>query len=252
MAFLDLFSEKADLYASARPHYPDSLFQFIQSVAPNNRCAWDCGTGNGQAAVSLASYFTTVYASDPSSEQIAHSTKCRGVEYSIQPAEATNYPDNIFDAICVAQALHWFDLPVFFHEVQRVIKPNGVFAAWGYSWFSVTPEIDNIFRSVILDVIAPDWAPQNAILWRGYKDISMPFTLIPAPEFCIAESWSLHQLLAFVHSWSATRHCMKRIGIDFFNHAELELTKYWGPPESPRNINMPLHLLVGKNVHAAK
>jgi len=39
MAFLDLFSDKAELYAAARPRYPDELFEFATSVALGNQCA---------------------------------------------------------------------------------------------------------------------------------------------------------------------------------------------------------------------
>jgi len=42
MAFLGLFSDKAEFYAAARPRYPDELFEFVTSVALGNKCAWDC------------------------------------------------------------------------------------------------------------------------------------------------------------------------------------------------------------------
>lgn len=247
MAFLDLFSDNAALYASARPHYPDDLFDFVASVAPAVRSAWDCGTGNGQAAVSLARHFGAVYATDPSFEQIANAVSCKGVEYSIQKAESTSFPDANFDAVCVAQALHWFDLPTFFREAQRVMKPHGVFAAWGYTWFTVSPKFDAAFKRHILDVIAPDWAPQNALLWQGYKDVNMPFDSILAPTFRIEESWTLHQLLAYVHSWSATRRCIGRIGSSFFDQADLHLAQHWGEPGSREKVAMPIHLLVGEH-----
>lgn len=79
MSFLDLFSDKADLYASARPVYPDELFEFVASVAPSTEQAWDCGTGNGQAAVSLARHFKAVAATDPSAQQIANTILSEGV-----------------------------------------------------------------------------------------------------------------------------------------------------------------------------
>ncbi|HLO99594.1 MAG TPA: methyltransferase domain-containing protein, partial [Fimbriimonas sp.] len=104
MAFKDLFSEQSALYAQARPRYPKEVFEFISAQAPSQECAWDCGTGNGQAAVSLAKHFQSVYASDPSSEQIANAIPDTNVRYSIQPAEQTDFPDGIFAAVCVAQA----------------------------------------------------------------------------------------------------------------------------------------------------
>lgn len=246
MAFTDLFSEKSDLYASARPRYPDSLFQHIALHAPDTVAVWDCGTGNGQAAISLGNYFVKVYASDPSSEQIEHAILYPNVEYSVQPAESTSFPDALFDAITISQALHWFDFPLFFAEVNRVLKPKGVFAAWGYSWFTVSPEFDALLKTTVLDVIHSDWAPQNQLLWDEYKNVPIPFERIETPEFSITEQWSLHQLLAYVHSWSATRICMNRIGDSFFERAREILMAVWSDPDSVRSVAMPIYLVVGK------
>ncbi len=49
MNFKDHFSGHADLYAQARPHYPDALFAWIAANAPARDCVWDAGCGNGQA-----------------------------------------------------------------------------------------------------------------------------------------------------------------------------------------------------------
>ena len=247
MSFLDLFSENADRYLVARPGYPDALFMFIASHSPGTQSAWDCATGNGQAALSLARHFDSVAASDPSPEQIAQAIPRGGVTYSVQPAESTNFADASFDAVCVAQALHWFDLPVFFDEVRRVLKPQGIFAAWGYDRLSVSPAFDETFKRVILRVIKQDWAPQNAILWDGYENIQMPFTPIETPELSIEVNWNLRQLLAYVHTWSATRRYMERTGNEFLNTAESALELEWGEPESKKNIQMPLHCIAGRH-----
>jgi len=75
MKFRDHFSEQAQTYARHRPHYPDELFEYLASIAPGRDLAWDCGTGNGQAALGLARHFNRVVASDASSEQIKQATR---------------------------------------------------------------------------------------------------------------------------------------------------------------------------------
>ena len=114
--------------------------------------------------------FRTVVATDPSEEQIAHAISTHNVCYSVQSAERTDFPDSAFEAVCVAQALHWFHFDAFFTEVRRVAIPGAIFAAWGYDWFSVSPSFDAAFRVSILDIVAPYWASQNQLLWRGYAD----------------------------------------------------------------------------------
>jgi spermidine synthase len=39
----------------------------------------------------------------------------------------------IYLFILFASSAHWFDLPPFYKEAQRVLKKNGVVAIWGYS-----------------------------------------------------------------------------------------------------------------------
>ncbi len=247
MPFLDLFSDKADLYASARPTYPDDLFRFVASLAPSCARAWDCGTGNGQAAIGLARCFNSVEATDASQQQIAHAIPCKGVRYSVQPAERTDFPSASFDVVCVAQALHWFDFDPFYAEVQRVLKPQGVFVAWGYDWFSVSPDFDIQFKHAILNVIETCWPPQNALVWNGYRDVPFPFERIAAPSLAIRVSWTFPQLLAYVHTWSATRRCISERGAAFFDAAEADLLPLWGKPHQARGITMRLHLLAGRH-----
>lgn len=247
MTFLDLFSAQSAQYAAARPPYPPALFDYIASISPAVERAWDCGAGNGQAAVWLAQRFQTVYATDPSRAQVENAMRHPAVHYSVQVAEAAAFPAACFDAVCVAQALHWFDLPVFFDEARRVMKPGAVFAAWGYSGYSITPEFDREFQRLVLDVIAGDWAPQIQILWHGYQDIELPFERLQPPEFEILVTWTLEQLLAYVQTWSAVRRCMDRIGPGFMQQAAIELATAWGTPGSAREIHKPLRLLAGIN-----
>ena len=60
----DLFSNQASLYAQYRPGYPPGLFEYILQHVKGKQQAWDCATGNGQAAVELAKYFDKVMATD--------------------------------------------------------------------------------------------------------------------------------------------------------------------------------------------
>jgi hypothetical protein len=72
VTFKDHFSERATEYARFRPRYPAALFRALADLAPGRRLAWDCGTGNGQAAVALAGHFERVAATDASPERLAH------------------------------------------------------------------------------------------------------------------------------------------------------------------------------------
>jgi ubiquinone/menaquinone biosynthesis C-methylase UbiE len=246
MSFIDLFSNQAALYASARPTYPEALFDFIASQAPSTERAWDCATGSGQAAIGLARKFREVEATDASAAQIANAIPCPGVRYSVQAAERTDFAAASFDAVCVAQALHWFDLQKFFAEVSRVLRAGGVFAAWGYDWVGVDPAFDEEFQDSVLAVVASRWAPQNALLWSGYRDVTLPFERIEPPPVTMQIAWTFPQLLAHVQTWSAVRQCLAEDGREFFDRAEARLASRWGEPTSGRTVSFRLHVIAGR------
>ena len=117
--FKDLFSGHAKDYARYRPHYPSTLFEYLSHQSAVHDLAWDCGTGNGQAAVELARTFKKVIGTDPSAEQIAAAAPAPHVEYRVAPAEKTDLLARSVDLITVAQALHWFKHDQFNDEVRR-------------------------------------------------------------------------------------------------------------------------------------
>lgn len=246
IAFTDLFSDHADFYARARPHYPAALFEYITAQSPGLDRAWDCGTGNGQAALGLAASFRTVLASDPSRKQIAQAAPAANICYSVQSAEHTDFPAGYFDAICVAQALHWFDFTPFFAEVQRVARPGALFMAWGYSWPLVSTRFDAELDAAVYAVIAPYWAPQNRWLWDGYVHVPFPLIRLTPPTFAIRELWTFGQFFAYLNTWSAVRSGIKQLGPGFMHAAAPRLVAAWGAPDAQREVLMPLHVLAGR------
>ncbi len=246
MASLDLFSERSDLYAAARPQYPSALFDQIAAAAPGSASVWDCATGNGQAALALSQYFDRVLATDHSAAQIAHAQPQARVTYSVQSAEQTTFANASIDAVCVAQALHWFATEAFYAEVYRVLKPSGIFAAWGYSWMEITPSINATIQREILDLLASHWAPNNALLWDGYRNVLFPFDELPSQPCAITVRWNLDQLLDYMRTWSATRALIAQSGEHFLLDARNALAPEWGNPAAPRTVCMPLVLRLGR------
>ena len=61
------FAAEAADYAHLRPTYPDDLFEFLATGVLSRDVAWDCATGNGQAARHMSRYFERVRATDESS-----------------------------------------------------------------------------------------------------------------------------------------------------------------------------------------
>ena len=178
--FKDLFSNDSKGYASSRPKYPRSLFDFLVGLVRHRNLAWDCATGNGQAAVVLSEYFEHVIASDASKEQIENAEPRNNIRYEVFPAERTNIDDSRVDLITIAQALHWFNLDDFYKEAKRVLRKDandrrgGVIGAWAYGLHSVSREIDKITQFLYEDVLGSYWPKETKLLKIDIKIYLFP------------------------------------------------------------------------------
>ncbi len=241
------FSQASAEYARHRPSYPRELFVYLTNLAENKDLAWDCATGNGQAAVALTEFFARVEATDLSAAQIENHLPHERVRFSVSPAEQTSFADNSFDLITVAQAWHWFDQPKFKREVLRVLKPNGVFAAWGYGLFSIAPEIDSIIESDLYPALDSLWADGNRILLDGYRALTLPVDEIDEPPtFEIKLEWTLSQVLDYLRTWSALKRHIAELGSDPLSALEVRIKSVWGNPLRARPVRMPIVLRIGK------
>jgi SAM-dependent methyltransferase len=255
MSFKDHFSRHADLYAKARPHYPAALFDWIAAEAPARARAWDAGCGNGQASVALAQRFERVVATDPSAQQLGNAVAHPRIEYRNEPLDfsakdgggyRTSLDAHSVDAVTVAQALHWFDLPAFIAEVRRVAKPGALFAAWCYANCSVTPAVDAVIAYLYDDVLGAYWSPERTLVDEGYASLDIPFTPAAAPAFEMRVDWTARQLLAYLASWSAAQRHLNATGQDAIAAIANDLLAAWHDPGSVRPVRWTLAVRAGR------
>ena len=244
--FADLFSRQAGAYAASRPRYPAALYDAILAHVPGRALAWDCATGNGQAAVDLARRFDRVVATDASPEQIAHAVPVANVEYRVAPAEASGLPRASVDLTTVAQALHWLDPARFYEEVQRVVRSGGVLAAWSYGSCTAGADIASLLREFEYGLLAPYWDSRRRWVDEGYRTIPFPFAEIPMSAFELRADWSLSQLGEYLRSWSAVDGYRQARGDDPVTPLLDRIVKHWGAPEAIRTVRWPLSVRVGR------
>jgi SAM-dependent methyltransferase len=245
MKFKDHFSGHAVDYAKFRPHYPGELFEYLASISPRHELAWDCATGNGQAAVGLARHFGSVIATDASAQQIESAEPDDRISYRVALAEASGIDSASVDLILVAQALHWFDLDAFFTEAKRVLKEDGVLAITSYKVLEIAPEIDAIIWKFYRETTGPFWPPERELVETDYKDIQFPFPELSPVPFEMREQWNLDQFAGYLRTWSATQKFIAARGFDPVDSLMEELGAVWNNPEQVREIKWPLHLRVG-------
>jgi len=222
------------------------MFEYLGSIAPTRELAWDCATGNGQAAVELANVFGHVVATDASESQIANSEQQAHVEYRVAPAEQSGLHSGKFDLVLVAQALHWLDHDRFYPEVRRVLKENGVFAASAYNLLQTERPIKDIVRRYYYEIVGPYWPPERALIEK-FEEIPFPFPERTAPEFEILAEWNLEHLVGYLRSWSSTQRFMVATNRNPLDQIATDLQNAWGDPQETRRIIWPLILRVGLN-----
>lgn len=245
--FEDHFSKHSEQYVQFRPHYPDEIYAYLASIAPGHSLAWDCGTGNGQAAIGLAKYFDKVHATDASAEQISRAYPHDKVEYRVEPAEHVSLDTSSTDLVTVAVAIHWFNFDEFYREVKRVLKPDGILAAWTYNLPEISQDIDPLIHRYYSEILNGYWPERIHYLEEGYKTIPFPFEEIVPPPFVMEINWNLIQFAGFLDSWSATQRYKTQKGQHPLEIIWPQLTAAWGDEDEPRLIRWPLHFRIGKN-----
>jgi len=245
MAFKDHFSRQAGDYGRYRPRYPPELAAHVAALAPSRALALDVATGNGQAAIDLATHFELVLASDASAAQLARAEPHPRVRYLCHAAERLPLASQVADALVAAQAAHWFDFPRFYAEARRVLRPGGVVALWTYEMFRGGADVDRVIDAFYAGVVGRYWPPERRYVEEGYRTLPFPLEELPAPPFELVADWSLAQVMGYLGTWSAVDRYRAAEGRDPLPAVEAALAPLW-PPGGVRRVVWAIHLRLGR------
>ena len=143
--------------------------------------------------------------------------------------------------VTVAQALHWVDLPEFYAEVRRVLRPGGLLAVWTYGGQRVDGgPVDGTIADFYDRVIGEYWAPERRLVETGYRTLPFPFEEIALASPPMVAEWNLAQLLGYIGTWSAVAKCREVTGTDPMERLASRLLPLWGDPAAARRIEWPI------------
>lgn len=256
----ELFVKQGKQYSEGRPSYPEELFHFIASKTPSHDLAWDVGTGNGQAAKSLAAFYKNVIATDASPKQLEFAANLPNIRYqctsrsmSVSELQQIIGSESSVDLVAVAQAVHWFDLPTFYQQVKWVLKPTGVFAAWCYTLPEVNPTVDSLLQRFYSADAGPYWASARILVDQKYETIDFPFEPVDGLEhkgpfrFNSEKVMDLEGYLTYLKSWSAY-HIAKDKGVELLTDNVVEdFKRAWQEDgKLQKTAIFPVYLRIGK------
>jgi SAM-dependent methyltransferase len=138
----ELFDHVVGPYARTRPGYPDEALDWLAAQAGLVRGSrvLDLAAGTGKLTVALAARGYDVIAVEPlpgMRAQLEHDLP--GVSALAGSAEQIPLADCSFDAVCVAQAFHWFEPRAAISEIARVLVPGGTLALVWNLWDLADP-----------------------------------------------------------------------------------------------------------------
>ena len=202
------FAAVANQYAAFRPTYPAALISDIVALAGGpSITALDVAAGNGQASIPLAAACRHVYASDLALSQIQAMPALANVLPYVSRAEQTCLPDASVDLVCVAQAMHWFDVDAFHREVRRICKPGGVVAVWTYALLRATPPLTAIIDDLYAETAA-HWPADRVHVDNHYATLPFPYERIAYTPPAMTAAFTQERLRGYLSTWSGVqRYC---------------------------------------------
>jgi SAM-dependent methyltransferase len=242
--FKDHFSARAANYAAFRPRYPDALFSWLATLVRQHERAWDAGTGNGQAAVALAAHFKDVIATDASGPQISQAEPRGRVRYAVGREAASGLAPSSCDLVTAAQALHWFDIPAFFAEARRVLRPDGAIAVWTYAQPAMDDSACDQVLQRYVQKMNPWWPPERAMVNEGYRGIEFPFAEVDPPKLEVELEVTREALLGYLRTWSAHGRFVAAERADPVDDVARDLASAW-TGDGPRRLHWPLFVRAG-------
>jgi SAM-dependent methyltransferase len=137
-------------YDRFRPRTPQVLVEVLCRYARVERPALvvDLGCGTGLSTRIWSDLAEHVVGIEPNPAMLAAAERAPGVEYREAFAHDTGLAGGVADIVTCSQSLHWMEPESTFAEVERILRPGGVFAAYDYDWPPIVdPELDEAFKA---------------------------------------------------------------------------------------------------------
>jgi SAM-dependent methyltransferase len=139
-------------YDELRPRPPDDLLSLLLALAPVRppELVVDLGSGTGLSTVPWSGRARHVLGVEINPAMAHAAASAPGVAYLRASALRTPLPAGCADIVTCSQSFHWMPAGQAISEIARILRPDGVFAAYDYDWPPLADwEVDAAFLQVI-------------------------------------------------------------------------------------------------------
>lgn len=131
------FTGFAALYEDARPAVPAyPVGVILRHLARPAAHVVDLGCGTGLSTMAWQGHCTQVTGVEPSGDMLAVARQKRadGIHFVQAYAHDTPFADAAADVVVCSQSFHWMEPVATLAEVNRILRPGGVFATIDCDW----------------------------------------------------------------------------------------------------------------------
>jgi ubiquinone/menaquinone biosynthesis C-methylase UbiE len=180
----EIWTGKASSYNQARPTPPSALLDLLTQLIhqPHPALVVDLGSGTGLSTAIWGERVQQVIGIEPNADMRIQAIRnieghpCAArIEYREGLAHQTGLPDGCADIITAAQSFHWMEPTSTLTEIARILRPEGLFAAYDYD---VPPaihwELDQLVQegnSRLMEIIRTRGLPQGPTIWPKNKSL---------------------------------------------------------------------------------
>lgn len=142
---LDRFSGFADLYNNVRPNPPKKVYSIILNLINKSKVntVVDLGSGSGLSTKIWKGKANKIIGIEPNNDMRLVAIKNNPkIEFLDETSYQTGVADNSVDIVICSQSFHWMEPIETINEINRILKPKGIFAVLDCDW-PVTISIDS-------------------------------------------------------------------------------------------------------------
>ncbi|GFS18678.1 trans-aconitate 2-methyltransferase [Elysia marginata] len=203
--YADLDQSKA--YSEFRPRYSKELYKTIadycRETMPDLGLAVDVGCGPGMSTLGFCKYFEKVIGIDVSETQIACApTDVPNCEFKVGYSHQLPFIESgTADLFCSGQSFYFMPQKETLAEADRVLRPGGTVALFGYGLINARRQQINEILQKIFVRLMPYMPKETTQAVSKLRETTLPYSdFIRREDFKAAHQMTLEEFIGFIKS----------------------------------------------------